>query len=443
MSGTDAATVVVRGASLAALAASARLAKAGHHVVLDTDGLPDGGHWAAWRHLGVLVDEMPQTFLLPAAWRDLFKKSGRPLDAELARHGLQMVPAPDQEHLFADGTRLVLPTERGAQHHAVAAAFGHDAATDWTALLDELDELWQHLRHVALESPMTTHRPDRTVREQLLASTTLDRLSQRAGAPHLATIVRSQASLSGAVPGQAPALLAVRLAALRRFGSWQLVGDDGLPVHASRLVELLGERLDLRGVERIGDPAALLGTGMPDLSLIAPTSRDDLAAAAVHLDALPHVTTGLAGRQVTRPAMAPTVEHHIIDADPDDQGVREVVDHTAGAPRVTWRRPLGDGRTLLTVHDHTRPRPDVNWGLAASTWKEWTRRPLLGGGPRWEASAASHAGNEPWAELLSAALAVYGIHEHLTGQDIRPTNKEQPRPPRQARPAVTRRPLEG
>ena len=135
------ATVWIRGASLAALAAAARLGKAGHHVVLDCDGLPDGGHWAVRQHLGVEVDELPQTFLLPAVWRDLFKKSGRALDAELARHHLDLVPAPDQVHRFADGRTFCLPSERGAQFHAVDEAFGRRAAEAWCTLLDDLDDL--------------------------------------------------------------------------------------------------------------------------------------------------------------------------------------------------------------------------------------------------------------------------------------------------------------
>ena len=46
------------------------------------------------------------------------------------------------------------------------------------------------------------------------------------------------------------------------------------------------------------------------------------------------------------------------------------------------------------------------------------------------ASAASPAGPEPWAQLGSAALAVYELHERLTGEDSRPTNVafRMPRP---------------
>lgn len=442
-------SVRVHGATLAGMAAAARLAKAGHHVVLDSAGLPDAGHWAAQSQLGVEVDEMPQTFLLPAAWRDLLKKSGRAFDVELQRHHLALVPAPAQRHLFADGRELTLPTERGEQVAAVSDAFGRRAALAWTTLLDELDELWQHLRMAGLERPVGPDGFDRATRRALLADTSLDQLAERAGDPHLARLVRSQGALNGAAPGRNPALLAVRLAVQRRFGSWQLVDtstpERPLPVRASRLVDLLTERLELRGVQRVGAPEALLGSGLPELG-----SRDTPGGADAVLDALPRLPASRWGLAPARPAMAPTVRHRIVEdlEQPDEpgfdelgldgSGIVEVVDHRSGAPVVTWLRPLPDGRVVRTSHDHTRPRPDLAWGLAPSTWRAWRQRCGLGGDGSWHASASSPAGGEPWAELLSGALAVYEIHQELTGTDIRPTNRTPPRQARSPRPAASR-----
>ncbi|MEL4504145.1 hypothetical protein AAEX63_04080 [Luteococcus sp. H138] len=440
------ATVLVRGATLTGMAAAARLAKAGHHVVLDADGLPDGGHWASHPHLGVETDELPQHFRLPASWRDLFKKSGRAFDAELTRHGLNLIPAPEQVHRFADGRQFVLPSERGAQFHAVEHAFGQSAAQRWTELLDDLDELWQRLRLVGLERPVEDDTFTRQTRAGLSWRTSLDELAERTGNPHLARIVRIQGDLAGASPGRNPALLAIRLAIHRRFSHWQLVDDDGVSQRASRLVELLAERLELRGVERIGAPAPLLGSGLPDLSDITPAPSTD---ADILLDTIPHQQVGLLGRPLGRPAMAPTVRQELLDGLDDELrplarcpenpavelGIVELVDHTAGTPVVSWHRPLADGRVLRTVHDHNHPRPDLSWGLAPSTFKDWQHRPKLKiDQHRWAASSASHAGPDPWGELLSAALAAYGIHEQLTGEDIRPTNRNPPPPRRQARP---------
>jgi aminoglycoside phosphotransferase len=63
---------------------------------------------------------------LPAAWRDLFRKSGRILDAALASEGHELVPAQATRHEFADGSALDLPTDRGQQYAAVARMAGED-----------------------------------------------------------------------------------------------------------------------------------------------------------------------------------------------------------------------------------------------------------------------------------------------------------------------------
>lgn len=406
--------VVVHGATLGGLAVAARLAKQGHVVVLDAHGQPDGGHWAA-RELEdeVLVDDLPQTLLLPAAWRDLFKKSGRAMDAELTRHGLELVPAAPQEHRFADGRRLVLPAERGEQFHAVEDAFGRGAAERWRDLLDELDDVWHQLRRSGLEQPFDPAGLDRAARARLLHRWTLEDLAERVQDAHLATIIRSQASLSGAAPGHAPALLAARLAVHRRFGAWQLQ-REGIPQRASVLVELLSERTHLRGVQRAEAPEQT----------------------PARIDARPHRPAGWLAQRTCPAALAPQVRQRIVEA--TSEAVVERIDHRAGNPVVTWHRPLGDGRAVETVHDHRTVRPDLAWGLAPVTFRAWQRRPLLRAGDTVRASCAQHAGNEPWGELLTAALAAYEVHEARTGEDIRPTNKSQPTPRRQARPAVER-----
>ena len=80
--------VVVIGGGLAGLAAAARLAKVGHDVELYERSEVLGGTWAPYQLPGgVTVDDAPSIIGFPAPWRDLFRKSGRPLEAELARMG--------------------------------------------------------------------------------------------------------------------------------------------------------------------------------------------------------------------------------------------------------------------------------------------------------------------------------------------------------------------
>lgn len=75
-------------------------------------------------------------------------------------------------------------------------------------------------------------------------------------------------------------------------------------------------------------------------------------------------------------------------------------------PGVRWRRPR-------------------RWPHRDSFVDQLLARPPLrtpGRPGRFHASASSPAGNEPWAQLLSGALASYAVHALLTGEDIRPTN---------------------
>ena len=414
------ATVVVQGATLAGIAAALRLAKAGHRVTLVTAGGPLGGHWAGGHGdpSAPVPDSLPQTFALRAAWMDLLRKSGRPFDAELARHRLALAPAPPTVHLFPDGRRLLLPAERGAQYHAVADAFGDPAAERWSTLLDDADRLWLALRALGIERP----RPASLGRDQrraVWAGRSLDQVADRLREPHLARVVGSLGPISGAANGSAPALLLTRAAIDRQFGLWQLVDTDtGRARPAAAILDVLRDRLTQRRVE-IADAAT------------PPSAPPD-----ARLDATPLLPRGPFGRRPARPAFAPAVRRFVAEpTDGEAAGITRVVEHHDDGPVVRWRRPTADGVEIVE-HDHRHPTERLDWGLAPSSWRAWLARPLLGPAPQgarlgtWHASVASPAGNEPWAELLSAALAVYEIHETVTGADIRPTNRDAGRPSR-------------
>lgn len=384
-------SVIVRGSTLAGMAAAARLARLGHEVTLVTGGAPLGGRWApAPGPGGHTVDAMPQVICLPATWRDLFKKSGGHLQAELNRAGLDLLPAPSALHRFADGTELELPSERGSQFRAVEHAFGPAVAARWRGLIDGLDDVWLAYRRHALEGTApVAGRPDRArLRLDRTLGDLADGLGERLG--------RAVTDL-GESPGS-PGLLAIRLHVEQTFGRWQLVDADGAPQRASRLIGLLTERLRGRGV---GVVEALDDT------------RD--------VDCLPHLPRGTWLRRGPGAAPAPRITHELRES--SGQGVREVVDHTGPRPHVTWLRPTADG-DLATTHDHAAATPDPAWGVATRSAGDWVgRTPIVEGG-RIRASSCSPAGAEPWAELSSAALAVYELHERLTGEDSRPTNRD-------------------
>lgn len=374
--------LTIRGGTLAGMAAAARLAKLGHQVRLDRAGLDLGGHWAT---------DLPPVVALPATWKDLFKKSGRAFDAELARAGLSLSEAPPTIHRFADGSELELPTERGRQFAILGRRYGQRTAERWRDLLDRLDDAWMAARRFGVERPDTPRTP--ADRRSLILDRSLASLADLAGHDHLSRIVLDLAPPAGTGSSRGPGLPATRLAVERMFGRWQLVDGDGRAVPATRLVGLLEARLRLRRVELVDDEG-----GDADIDCLP--RRPRWASAA----------------------LAPAVARSDVDATPG-AGAREIVDHTGTRPVITWRIPVDDGDRLLTW-DFANARRDLAWGLDPRSARAVLRRPaVVAATPA--ASACSPAGPEPWAELASAALAVYELHERLTGEDSRPTNRDR------------------
>ena len=423
--------VVVVGGGLAGLAAAARLAKAGHPVELYERSDTLGGRWAANDLPGIgPVDAAPGILTFPAPWRDLFRKSGRPLEAELSRSGHALVPASPVRYRFADGTVLTLPTDRGAQHATLRAAFGVGPADRWRDLLDELDQVWQILRPLGLEHPLEGRQQlPRPVRARLRARRSLAWLAARLAEPHLEALVRSLACRHGSRPERTPAWVAVDLSISRTFGHWHLAATEPAshPADTGRssvLVEALTARLQQRRVQ-VHLRTAVRGLDVVDGRVVGiRTAAGSRTAAAVvvttdpwHLveDLLPSGTAPALRRrtQRLRPAAAPTVEHSWMDR--PAQTVTETVELTAdGTPVVSWARPVGDG-TVVSRHDYRRTTPTPSAGAAWRGWRSWLDRPPVTPGVPglYTAGPASPGGDGPSQVVLSGALASYACHQAL------------------------------
>lgn len=357
--------IVVVGATLAGVAAAARLAKVGHKVVLLDRAA------AAPALLPSPLDDDPSTLDLPAAWRDLFKKSGRTLDAELGRRRLSLVPAPPTRYPTPGGD-LLLPHDRAGQWHALTAEAGPDAAAAWRDLLDRLDAGWLALRPLGIEAEFTARRLDRATRAVLQPRQSLLDLARLVG-PRLGPILTDLAARRDSDPARTPGWLGTRLSIQRTFGRWQVVDADGTVQPGSVMTDLLWQRLADRKVEvRWSSPAEHVSPG-----LVA-TSAGALRCRAVIVTTDPWQQLALTGR-----------------AD------RELARHTRALVAAGTAGPRWQGwRTLLHLPRLRTGQPGV-----------------------YAASAFSPAGPEPWAQLLTGALAAYRVHEDLTGQDMRPTNK--------------------
>jgi phytoene dehydrogenase-like protein len=429
--------VVVIGGGLAGMAAAARLAKAGHPVELYERSATLGGTWAPYTlpintastH-PVLVDDAPAVLGFPAPWRDLFRKSGRPLEAELDRLGYALAPANPATVVFADGTGLSLPTDRGEQAAAISRTLGRPAAERWQQLLDQLGDVWQALRPLGLEAELSARRQlPRATRQRLLYPRTFAELADSIGHPQLRALIRSVAYRQGSVPETAPALVAVELFIARTFGRWQVQPAASTAAagagRSSVLVDALASRLELRNVVvRLGTVVSGIGLRGGRVSAVT-TSAGECPAAAVVATSDPWqlfaaMLPANAGRRTQRklrrlrPALAPRISHQVLDR--PDTGVTETITLTHdGVPTVEYLRPTDD-HAVRSVHDYHAAIPRPAYGVAWQGFDSWLRRPLVTSdiAGLFLAGPFSPAGPGPSQVVGSAALASYRCHDYLS-----------------------------
>ncbi|GAA2100954.1 hypothetical protein GCM10009841_16260 [Microlunatus panaciterrae] len=412
---------------------SGHVAQGSGHVAQGSGRVAQGsGHGEPGSRPGgeVLVDAAPAVIGFPAPWRDLFRKSGRPMDAEMARAGMDLVPAAPARHRFADGTELVLPTDRGDQLEALGEAYGRPVAERWRGFVDHLDDVWQALRPLGLESELRDRDQLRAVPRKLLRPRhSVETLARGIGEPHLADIIRGVAYRLGSPPGRTPAFCAVQLSVERRFGRWTVVTptEQG---RTSTLVELLAERLRLRRVPvrletpvlriRVDDTGRAVGVTTADGDLVDGAAvictADPWQSCNVLLaNALLDRSAVALRRAVNRlsPARHPSVRHELL-ADGCTEVTETISYDGSGVPVVTFDRPVGTG-TVRSSHDHRVSTARPGAGVAWNGFRSWLHRPpvttsvpgLFLAGP------FSRGGAGLSQTLLSGALASYGCHDLL------------------------------
>ncbi len=298
--------VVVVGAGIGGMAVAARLAKLGHRVTVVERSTKAGGRLHALERLGFRWEAGPASVGLPAVLRDLFRKSGRPIERYLPL-GLRV---PARRHLFEGGAVVDLPTgSRAAQIHALDEGLGAGAGLQWSRFVDNQAAAWNQLRLSedgpdggsgrfgdgsgrvdGNASPAERSRPVRG---------SLDTLLQRAlPDERLRRMVDFPYELAGTKRRSVPASRAVGSYVERSFGVWTL------PAGLSALSEVLVTRLAERGVELrcgsavtriVAGPGGVSGVDLADGSFVAA----DLVVATN--DPLSVFST-LLGREGARPA---------------------------------------------------------------------------------------------------------------------------------------------
>jgi phytoene desaturase len=228
------ARIAVIGAGLGAMAAAARLAVAGHRVVVYERTTTYGGAVGRYERDGFAFDTGPALLPLPAVYRDLFLKTGKePLEkcVEL----VQVDPA--ARHVFADGTDLLLPNaSRAGVVAALNTALGSGAGDRWGDFLVRAREAWDRTRRPLLEEPLwpdwqvlAEREPYPAVpRKRLLrtrrAGTLAEVGAQELRDPRLTALLESHALAYGLDPRTTPASAAVLPYMEHAFGVWYVRG---------------------------------------------------------------------------------------------------------------------------------------------------------------------------------------------------------------------------
>src|SRR5690242_17443192 len=145
------ARIIVVGAGLGGLSAAARLGAQGHQVTVLEQAEQVGGKLGLLRRDGFAFDTGPSLITLPAVYRDLFLKTGKPLEDEV-----NLVPVdPAAHYRFPSGLELDMPGVGAAWvARAWTAALGEQAGEDWTAFHRRAAQIWDLTREPFLHSPL-------------------------------------------------------------------------------------------------------------------------------------------------------------------------------------------------------------------------------------------------------------------------------------------------
>jgi phytoene dehydrogenase-like protein len=229
--------VVVIGGGFGGLASALRLAKLGHAVTL-LEERELGGALVPVRQDGFTWDTVTHT-LLPGVVRDLFRKTGRPLEKELELGQLDCL----REHWFPDGSSLVLTAGRAPQIDAFDT-LGPGLGGAWVDHVAAYADDWEVVRRGYAESPWDPPHLPREISDRFDSRETLHRRLRRSLRDERLRLVAAQPFVvDGHDLRDVPAWAGLTAYLEQRFGAWTF--PDG----TEAMLDALVRRLDTRGVE--------------------------------------------------------------------------------------------------------------------------------------------------------------------------------------------------
>ena len=351
------ARVVVVGGGFGGLASAARLARLRHDVTLVERSSTLGGALGTVTTPeadGFAWDAGPAHTLLPAVVRDLFRKTGRPLERELDLQPLPVI----REHRFEDGSRLVLPGGSRAAQLAAWDAVGDGLGRRWVDHVASYGDDWELLRREWFERPWDADVAPRELTSLLGSRETLHRRLRRSLPDERLRLVAGHAAVAaGHDLRNVPAWAGLTVHLEQRFGAWRVPGGMAL------LGQALADRLATRGV------TVLTGTTATDVVVRAGRAvavRTAGADGPADLDA-DHVVVAVDPRRLpalapyvrrTMPAIPPVVCHVALEGEVPDLP-HEVVVH--GEPmlvvRTGGRAPAGAAAWTVLGRGHLAEDP--------------------------------------------------------------------------------------
>ena len=223
--------VIVIGAGIGGMATAARLAKAGHEVIVYESSDRVGGKCRTEWIGRYAFDTGPSLLTLPAVFRDLFLKTGAPLEKELTLEPVD----PSFDYRFTDGKSVKFANlSRYETLRSISQSLGDEEAKEWNSLLLRAEKMWDVSREPFIESelrsPMSLlKRPTLLQDLKIIAPwRSLRSLIQKSTRDfHIQYILDRYATYSGSDPRKAPAVLLSIAFVEEAFGAWHIAGGIG------------------------------------------------------------------------------------------------------------------------------------------------------------------------------------------------------------------------
>lgn len=349
------ARVVVVGGGFGGLASAARLAKLGHEVTLVERSATLGGALVVESADGFVWDGGPTSTMLPAVIRDLFRKSGGPVEKVLELEPLEVI----REHRFEDDTSVRVP---GGSRTAQIEAFdelGPGLGQIWVDHVASYADDWDVLRREYFENPWQPDALSRELAARLNSREMLHkRLRRTFGDERLAMVAGHPFVTEGHDLRNVPAWLGIHAYLEQLFGVWTIPGG------MAGLGTALAARLRTRNV------TVLAGTLVEDLILrkgrvvgvrTGEAEIDaDIVVCAIDPRRLPTLAPYV---QRTMPAIPPVISYLGLEGEVPDLP-HETVLH--GDPTLVVRTggTAPEGCVAWTVHGRGRLAEDMLRALA-------------------------------------------------------------------------------